>query len=469
MTDKKTNYKAIIGGLVGLIIAVIIAVSTPPNGLDHNAMKGLAVFAGAIVWWVADVLPDYVTALLMCVAWVVLKVVAFTVAFSAFAGDTFWLLVGALGLGVAVNKSGLLNRTSLYIMSKFPATFKGQTAALIVSGNIIGPLIPSTTAKCALIAPFAVAISDNLGYKHKSNGAAGLFAAMYTGFGANGPLFLSASFLCYTMRGLLPKAVQEQFTWTTWFLNALPWGLTLLIGGYLAIQFLYKPETKAEMSHTFIKEKLAALGPMTRSEKVVSVVLVISLCFWVTERLHGIPAASVAVTALCVLLGFKVYDRADFRSGIAWDSIIFIGGILNLAAVLPALKVDKWAASILGPYVTPLLSHVYLFVVVMVLLIFLVRFVLVSQAATITIFTVLMIPFAVEAGINPWVPGFVIFVGVGVWNVIYQNSQFLAGYYAAGDFVEHRQLIKMSVAYMVLSIIGLLACVPVWHLNHLIP
>ena len=49
-----------------------------------------------------------------------------------------------------------------------------------------------------------------------------------------------------------------------------------------------------------------------------------------------VSATLVALAALCLMLGFKIIERPDFRAKIAWDSIIFIGCIINLAAVFPA-------------------------------------------------------------------------------------------------------------------------------------
>lgn len=199
-------------------------------------------------------------------------------------------------------------------------------------------------------------------------------------------------------------------------------------------------------------------------------VLVVSLLMWMTEKTHGIDAALVAIAALCILLAFDVFDRNDFRAGIGWDSVIFIGSIISLSTVLPALEIDKWMATMLGPSITPLLSNVYLFVIAGAIMTYLIRFIIVSMTAAVSIFTVLLAPFAINSGINPWVTGFIVFASVQVFNIAYQNSGYLAAFYATGgEMVSHRQMVKMSIAYMIISCVGLLTCVPVWRIMHLIP
>lgn len=467
-TKPLEKFKPLLG-LIGIILGIIIAIQQPAEGLTVEAMYALGIFACAIVWWILEILPDYVTALLMCTAWVIFEVVPFNLAFASFSSSTFWLLVGALGIGVVVSRSGLLNRVALLILSKFPATFKGQTTALLVTGNLIAPTIPSVTAKVAIVAPFAKAISEKLGYANKSRESAGIFSAMFMGFGANGPFFLSGSFFCYTMLGLLPTDIAANVTWTSWLQASFAWGIVLLVGSYFAIQILYKPKVATLTDSDYVKTELQKLGPLTRHEKIVLIVLGIALLMWMTERIHGIAAALVALSALCILLGFKIIDRSDFRSGIAWDSVIFIGGIINLASVFPALNIDKWIASMIGPYIAPLTSNIYLFVIVTVIVIYLVRFIIVSQVATLTIFTVLMTPFAIQAGISPFIPAFIILCSVNVWNVIYQNSTFLAAFYASDGMVDFPDTIRMSVAYMAISLTGMLANIPVWKFLGLVP
>ena len=415
-----------------------------------------------------EFLPDYLTMILLMCSWVVLKVVPFKTAFAAFADTTVWLLIGALGIGVGVASSGLLNRIALVVMSKFPPTFKGMTTALYVAGNIINPLIPSATAKVSIVAPFARGIGEKLGFEPESEGMGGLFSAAWMSTGVLYPLFLSASFFNYTLIGLLPKDVGDKVTWMSWFSSFWVWGLVVMVLGYFVIQILYKPKESHDMDPAFVKDQLAALGPMTKNEKIVSMILAVALLMWITERVHGINATIVALVALMLMLAFNIFDRVNFRAKIGWDSIYFIGGILCLASVFPAVGIDKWIGSVVGPSIKPLISNMYLFVIAIPLVLFFLRFVLVSQTASLMIFVVLFTPLAVAAEMNPIIPAFIVLVSVNLWNVIYQNTTFLAAYYASNGMVKHSQTIKMSVAYALCNIIALLASVPVWQLMGMI-
>lgn len=462
------SKKQVIGAILGIVLGLGVAIMTPPEGLSVKAMWALGIFVWGVTYLIFEVAPDYVVTIAMCSMWPLFKTVPFITAFSFFADPTWWLMVGALGIGVAASKSGLLRRIALLVMRIAPATFKGQTLALMGAGTLIAPLIPSITAKAAICSPLSVGISDAMGYKRKTQGPAGLFAAMMVGFVCTGPSFLSASFLCYMIKSFLPKDVAAQFHWMQWFLAMIPWTIVLLVLSYFAIQILYKPEEKDTLPAGYAADQLAKMGPMSRIEKITLAVLLIGLLLWMTEMLHGIPAVLIALFGLVALLYGKVYDRPDFKSGIPWDAVVFIGTIVGISYVFPYLKIDKWMGVVLGPVLTPLVSNPYLFVGGLAVAIYLIRFVLVSQVATLTIFPVMLTPFAMQAGVNPWIVGIIVFASMNVWNVFYQNTTYLAAFYAAQGAVEHKHMVKLSVAYMIISLLGFLISVPYWQMMGLI-
>jgi len=464
------SKKRIIGSCLGVILGFTIALITPPDGLTPQAMHGLGILLWAVTYWVFEVAPDYVIAVAMCTLWVLFQCVLFKTAFATFADTTWWLLLGAMGMGLAVSKSGLLKRISLRVMQIFPATFNGQLLALISAGIAIAPLIPSMTAKAAIVAPISMGISDAMGYQRRSRGAGGLFGAMYLGFVLTGPMFVSASFIGYMMRGLLPQNIQNQFNWTMWFTASIVWSIVVLVLTYLAIRFFYTPKEQDSLPSDYAAKMLAALGPMSRNEKITAVVLIAALLCWMTEQIHSVNATVIALIGLVVLLACKVFDRQDFRTGIGWDNMIFIGAIINLGSVLPALNIDKWIAQIASPMITLTISNIYLFIICLCFVIYAIRFVLVSFTATTAIFTVLLVPFALQSGINPWVMGFIVYASTNVWFTFYQNSTFLTCFYAVeGEMVTHSQMVPLSFVYCAISIVAFLLSVPLWQYLDLVP
>lgn len=459
----------IFGFLFGIAAGFAIAFMDPPAGLSVPAMWTLGIFVGGVVFMMFDVMPDYVVTLGMCTLWALFKTVPFDKAFSFFSNANWWLMIGALGMGVAAQQCGLLRRISFLIMKVFPATFRGQTMALMGAGMVIGPLIPSTTAKGSIFAPLSVGVNDAMGYPRKSKGSAGLFAAVWLGFVCSFPAYLSGSFLCYMMKSVLPKTVQAEFHWIQWFLMALPWTIVFLVLSFLAIQYFYKPDETDTLPKGYAAEQLAKMGPMSRSEKITLAVLLIALICWMTEILHGVSSAIVSLLSLILLLWAGVYDRAEFRAKMPWDVIVFVGTIIGIAAVFPILKIDKWMGTVLAPYVGPLVANPYVFIAGFTIMIYLIRFFFISQTGSIVIFTVMFTPLALQAGINPWIAGMITLTATMTWNVFYQNANYIITYSATGgELVDPSQMVKLSYAYMVVNLLGFMISVPFWQLMGLI-
>ena len=165
--------------IVGLVAAIVISNMTPPEPLTEKSMIGLGIFVFFVLCSMVEVFPDYICWLLMCTGWAAFKCVPFAQAFGFFTSTSWGLVVGAMVLAAAVAKTGLLKRVALTMMTKFPVTYKWQTASLLITGLIITPFIPSGTVKASLMAPFALTISDSLGFGRRSKGATGLFRAIW--------------------------------------------------------------------------------------------------------------------------------------------------------------------------------------------------------------------------------------------------------------------------------------------------
>jgi anion transporter len=458
-----------VGAVLSVVLAIYIAFHQPPVGLTVPAMRASGILVWAVCFWILEVVPEYITGLVMCTLWVTVKAVPFDRAFANFSTSIWWIMVGAFGLGVAANKCGLLRRISLFILKLFPPTFFGQMLGLMGAGTIVSPLIPSANARGAIAAPISLAISDSLQYGRKSRGAGGLFGAMFLGFCVIGtPAFMSGSFTNYATIALFPKAYQN-VTWTSWLVYALPWAIVTFIGTTLAIYFLYKPAQTAPLSKSFGSDELARLGPMKRDEKITAVVLVLTLGFWMTESIHRISSGEVAVFSICALLALNVIDRSDFRRGIDWSAIIYVGCIMNIGSVFQALKIDMWLGHALGPAVSTFVSNPYLFVVALALAVYLSRLVIISLAATAVIYTIVLSPLVITHGMHPWIIAFVSFAASNIWFLFFMNSYYLLSFYATGgEMVEHRQMIKLSAAYAAVAIVGFLVSVPYWRLVGLI-
>ncbi len=453
-----------------VLAACLILLIPPPEGLSNDAMIVIALLAFSVVNWVANIVPDYVTALSMCCLWVVFKIVPFQTAFNAFCAPTTWLLIGALGIGSAVTKSGLITRISLYAMKLCAPSFKGQTLAMLIAGILISPFIPSSMAKVTIAGKMSTGIADKLGFENRSPGMVGIMMAMYTGFSLTAPFVISSSFFGYMILALMPPDTQQQFTFFYWSLCMIPWVVLVLVLSYIAILILYRPKHSLPIDKEEIQEMLKDLGPVSRDELLTIIVLVICIICWALENIIGINAAVPAVLGLCLLLALNVIETSDFNTKINWSFVSFAGAAINMATVITETGIDKWLGNVLGPLASGITGNPYIFVAVVAIVVTLTRFVIVDHMTCFVLYTVILIPFCLDAGISPWIAGISCYVVIQPFFVRYQNINYLAAYNSAGgdEVIGFQNGVKFSLVFTFISIIGLLASVPYWTLLGLI-
>ena len=454
----------------GALAAAVLIATCPIPGLSYQATAVLGILIMAIVWWITGVLPEFVTAVVMAVLFVVVAGISVGATFSTFASSTWWLLLSAFTLGVGMKTSGLMKRIALAIVSKFPCTFRCQVAAQLVTGTVLGPLIPSLAVKGAMLAPLAMNIGDELGYERQGKRATGLFAAMLVGIRTVAPTIVSASVTGYALMATLPVDVQEQFNMASWFVAALPWLVVVLVLNYFLIMGIYGRGEKAGESSCGGTDEDASqpipdgLGPLSAVEKRMLGIILVTVVLWATEPFHHVSAMAVGLAALVAMFVLKVIDVPAFKSGVNWTSLLFIGIALGLGSVFAEAGLNDWVMQTCGPAFQALAGNPYLLVLGIGVITVVLRFLIVSEVAYLNLLMAFLVPMAASVGVNPWVLGFSAYALVIAWFAKYQSPIYLAAFYAVdGKMAKHSELAKYCGVYLATCLVGLAVSVPYWQ------
>lgn len=464
------KHTKLISGIIGILLGILIAFVLPtPAGLSHAGMVVLASIVTANVFWIFSVIPSFITGLLMLCSWVVLGAVDFTTSFNIFSTTTMWIIIGGLALGAAATKTGLVKRIALKIMSFLPASFCGQSIALLAAGAVISPMIPSVHPKAAMSTPIAQGISNALGYKPKDKGSSGLFMSAIWGFIVLQASFLSATAQNYALKGLVPTKYQDVLTWGNWFVLLLPWTIAVLVLGFFLLRFLFKPKDDKPISKSFIHKQLDEMGPMSHDEKITASVIVVAILFWIIGSAIQLDAAITALIGVSVLVATKVLTVEDFKTRISWNTIIFIGTVMALGNVMQTVGLTTWLHVILKPIINPILSNIWLTVIILPIVVYLCKFVVVSLISAGTLVMLCLLPFFSTMTFNPALLVLILTTSVNIWMLNYMDAPVLTGQAAVQDSMASKSaLAKSSLGYMVINIIGLLLCVPVWMMMGLV-
>lgn len=457
-------------GLAGVVLFLGMLLLPPPTSLEvaaaaqggngNAAMAALGVLLWGICWWIGGVMPDWCTALGMQCLWVLCGGLDFTTVFAGYSGSTIWLIIGAFTLGNAITKTGLLTRISLGLMQLFPATFRGQVAAMLTVGVVCAPLLPSSTAKVVLGTRLAGNSASLMGFDSHTPGRDGLFLSAWTGFFLAGPMFLSASFLAYSVLSVLPSEY-ARVSWIQWFAAMLPWGIMMLLGMLLTIFLGYRPEKQGSFSQEEIRRQRLALGTISRQEGMTLVILIVCLSLWILENATGFNAGVVAVLGAICCYGLGILEKKEIASATPWGFILFMGVTLNMGRIFSVTGLSGWLLTWIQPFFTGTSGPEMVICLVTVISLAL-RFIIASQTAVLPLLTGILVPVALATGMNPLIIGLVVYTATSCWMVPYQNPSYVAALESVGGTVSHSHMAKSAVLYSLISLAATLASIPYW-------
>lgn len=449
------SVKKIVFLIVAVVAGVGLAIVPPPSGLEASSMQVLGILLGAVVLWAGGVFPEAVTAILMSMLFIVVAKVPIATSLSAFSGSTFWLLVAAFGLGAAIKECGLLERVSILLLRLFPKSYKGQVLGLSAVTTITSPIIPSKAAKCSILSPLTRGISEAMGYKNEGKEATGLFLSYYSAICFSPAMFISASVTTAALVGMYSPEIQAQYTMVVWALCAAPWLIIMFLGNYFYISRRYRPASGNKLDVSFLDERLKGLGAWTKKEKIMGVVMIITILLWVFKSQLGIPEYAAALFALGAALVFDILPVKKWRANVAWDSLIFIGCAVSLSTVLPAVGVTDWLVAVVGPYTELFFSNPFLMITGLAVLTLVVRFLILSEIGYLSVFTAFLFPLAIAAGVNPWIVGFIMNAFVIAWFLPYQSSVYLTAIHSAGEgWVTEKSTTAYCVVYCAIALVA---------------
>ena len=336
-----------------LFVGSVLWVLGPPIGLNAKAYLMFIIFISTILSILIRTLPMATSVLIGLLITIVTDLMTLKKALMGFGDSTTWLVVIAFLIAGVIIDTGLGKRVALICIDRIGRTIIGLGYALCTAELLLGPLVPSNTARGGgIIAPIVDSISRSLGsspedapesageYLHLVGAHANLItAAMFlTGMAAN-PLIARAALDVYDI----------EFDWATWALGGIIPGLAGLVGLPILMKYLSPPTIGSiDSIRSEVKSKIRELGPWTFREKGTITILLFMLILWITKAFHGLGTTTVALLGLISILSLKVSSWEKLvRNHRAWDTLIWLGGLLTLATGLKDTGFILWFANLM--------------------------------------------------------------------------------------------------------------------------
>ena len=334
--------------IIALVLGLFAVQLAPLPGFSVLQSRAALLIIFTVISWAFSLFAEPTTTLLFFLLAVLFHVSPPATIFSGFATATWWLVFGGTIIGIAIRTTNLGTRISGVLALKPTATYNpsyNHYIALVVLSSVgLAFVMPSTLGRVLLLTPIIIQLAARLGFTRGDTGYTGLVLAVAFG-----------SFMPST--AVLPANVPN-----TVLLGAADaiYNIKLQYGPYLLLHFPVLGVLKALVLIWMICKLFpatitpgastsAASSPLSRHEKTLIGVLLLSLAFYVTDAWHGISPAWVSLAAgvLCLLPQTGLVQTKALNEQMHLTPLIYVAGFLGLSAMIAQTGLGEWAGAAL--------------------------------------------------------------------------------------------------------------------------
>jgi len=349
---------------VPVAVALVVWFLPVPDALDAEGerlvapegMHMLAIFVGTIVGLITQPLPTASVSIIGLAVAMITKTMPLEgsppPALAGFSNSTVWLIVAAFFISEGFLVTGLGRRIALHFVRRIGRSSLGLAYGMAATDLVLAPATPSNTARAGgVIFPIVRALALLEGSTPDDDRARRRLGAYLMMSTVLVKTITSAMFI--TAMAGNPIAVEAagelsvnpvDISLSRWALAGLVPGLVSLVAVPWLLYRLYPPILKATPDAPgHAAAQLAELGPMKRTEWIMVATFVLLLVLWVLGDALDVSATATAFVGVTVLLVTKVLTwKLMAENHSAWQTLIFFGVLVGMAAYLNELGVIPW-------------------------------------------------------------------------------------------------------------------------------
>lgn len=452
-TEQKKKWIPIASTIAAIAVFFLILFLKLPETVTPEAQKSMALFAFALIMWIARPIPIYLTSIILILLLPLIGAVEDQeIVFGALGFDIIWLMVSAFVLTSAMSATNLGKRIALYLTTKFAKTPTQVLVVFVIVNYILAFFVPSTTARASLIVPIALIILEI--YKAvpgKSN-----FGRLLMLQGVQNNAFATSVVMTATSAqvlaiGFINEQAGGDVGYMEWLLGSLPQAIITTVIAFIVGMCLYK--YKDEMTGAMggaaetLKKQLEELGPISVREKKALFIFLLTLFLWATgdyqEAWFGfkISTEQTAVLGmlLCLLPGIGVISWKE--ANIKWDLMIFSAGAYAVGNAVDDSGAASWLIGNLVEAIGLDRMNPSLVAVILIFITVFSHMIFTSKTVRTTILIPAVITLAQGLGIDPVPLALVCAFGISTTITLPPHSKVNTLYFGTGYFDVKDELI----------------------------
>jgi DASS family divalent anion:Na+ symporter len=463
---QSKNYEKLrwIKRIIILVLGIIIWYLPIPWDLSPDAWHLFAIFITAILGVLMDALSIFTASVLALVAVVLLRVLTPEQAFSGFSESFILLILAAFLVAKGVIKSGLGRRIAFLLIRRFGKSTLNLGYCIVATDALLGPAIPSNTARSCILYPITHALSMDTGSlptpeSRKKTGSYLMMTAIA------GHTISSALWFTGMAANPIGAGIAAQFgvniNFGNWVFVASVPCIIALIAIPLVLYRLYPPENKhTPEAPQMAREALLEMGPMSQQEWIMGITFFGMILLWAFAPVLNLNLAIIAFLGLSVLILANVYTLEDIREGAGdaletfiWFAILYMmSNSLNEMGFMKTLGAQ--IAFQIGDYNW---MTVYILLTVLYVLI---HYLFVSQTAQLLALYAVFLEVAVNAQVPAALMAFMLSFATNYFAVMTPQASSSNVLFAGSGYLPSEDIYKQGGIITVLNTVIFLLATP---------
>ena len=409
---KKSLYK-----ILGPLVFVSTFFLSTPDEMSENGFRLLGVILWMAIWWISEVVPIAVTALLPIILFPSLNILNIQETGSNYGHKYIFLFIGGFILANAIQKWNLHKRIALNIILKLGGSTDKIILGFMLATGFLSMWI-SNTATTVMMLPIALSVinqlndhPDTLENENKVFGKALMLGVAYSA-SAGGIATLIGTPPNLIFAGFAQDNFNIEISFFQWMKIGLPISIILMVFIWLLLtKYAFKlnkvgfPGGKEE-----IKRLLFKMGKISNEEKKILFVFTLTILCWIFRKntinllIPNFDDSMIAISSAIILFILPSKDKKEpilkWKDAVTipWGILLLFGGGLSIAKGFQSTGLDTW----IGEQLT-FMTFTNSFIIILIVVAgvnFLTE--MTSNMATTAMLLPVMIPLANLMQINPY-------------------------------------------------------------------
>ena len=450
--------------IITLVIGIIIWHLPIPWDLSPDAWHLFAIFITAIIGVLIDALSIFTASVLALVAVVIFGVLTPQKAFSGFSESFILLILAAFLVAKGVIKSGLGRRIAFLLIRRFGKSTLNLGYCIVATDTLLGPSIPSNTARSGILYPITHALSLDTGSlptpeSRKKTGSYLMMTAI------SGHTISSALWFTGMAANPVGAGIAAQFgvnmNFGNWvFVASVPCIIALIAIPFVLYK-LFPPENKfTPEAPEMAKNALHEMGPMSKQEWIMGVTFFGMILLWALSPVLNLNLAIVAFLGLSILILANVYTLDDIRQGAgdALETYVWFAILYMMSTSLNDMGFMKTLGAQIAGYISGY-DWVTVYVLLTVLYV-VIHYLFVSQTAHLLALYAVFLQVAVNAQVPAALMAFMLSFATNYFAVITPQASSSNVLFAGSGFLPSEDIYKQGAVITILNTVIFLLATP---------